>query len=129
MALQSRVLDDVQALGKGRVLIAGNFTSAGGTSNPDATEGVGWSVTHTGTTGEYQITLPGVGTVDVLSATFTVEGSTPTLVSIEARDDSSHTLTLKAWQESGGTLGAADLADGDIVHFQVVIKNSTVVNG
>ena len=100
-------------VGAERILLSGNFDDA------LAVEGCPGLTVSDDTGGVYTLTLPGKGTVDVMSAVFTCESADT--VQITARDDTARTIEI--------TLsGAAALASGEKVHFMIVVKNSDLLN-
>jgi VCBS repeat-containing protein len=133
----SRRLSQVQALPKGLVLLCGNFTTSDGSGAIGTIEGTGFATTAVAPNvgsieldapGTYTFTLPGSGTVDILSMWFTLEEPTKDLKwQVLSRDDSARTVTLEI--RTNGTEAVApvdaDLTSGGKVHFGFWVKNSS----
>lgn len=115
----------------GVVYISGNFTF-NGSGAPDAAQGKPFNVAGTdltrSSTGVYVLTVPGSGTVDILSATFTLEDTAKHLVHrISARDDSARTIELTFMDQGTPSTttdpAVADPTDGAILHVFLVVAD------
>jgi hypothetical protein len=133
----SRRLSQMQALPKGLVLLCGNFVTTDASGAIGTIEGTGFATTAVGSdvgsialsaVGTYTFTLPGSGTVDILSMGFCLEEPTKDLKwQVLSRDDAARTVVLEI--RTNGTEAVApvdaDLTSGGKVHFHFWVKNST----
>lgn len=122
----------VKTLRADTLMIAGRFAPAGtGTPTiPDSGKNRGWSVARTDV-GDFTITFADFDWLALESFVAYVrqsDGSTPTVVTGGDWDNSAGTMKLTIYEESAGTLAAADIgADADDeVNFIATFRTSSV---
>ena len=118
-------------LGAERVLLAGNL-KGNGTTDPVAAdyEGIPGASWARNGVGNYTLTLPGRGTVNVMAVMAVVESASPVDVRVESRDDDARTITFQTETPEAGATPVADvdLTTSDFLHVQIVVKNSDLLN-
>lgn len=121
-------LHESKTLGLGIVTLQGYFTlGSGGAVSAVSPARSGFTTaswTDNGT-GDFTITLPGSGTLEILSCDLALEDASQDLnVNLKVVTDSARTVRFKTMD--GATPSAADPTSGAKLRFRFTVKNSSV---
>jgi hypothetical protein len=124
MPISNRTASDLQHLNPGVVVLSGYFPG-NGASSPAAANVVfkGATVTHAGTTGRYNIVLPGKGSNDVLFAQASVLSTAGRTVTIRSYTPSTRTLVVDVYDLATPT--AQNLTSSERMYVTVHVKNTS----
>lgn len=126
MPLAKTLYKEAQFAHAGLQFIAGNFTM-NGSSQPDAAEGKPFAEAGTdlvrSDTGDYTLTIPGVGAVDILACFFQLEDDTDAILTqVVGRDDAARTIDLTFLDATDGAT-PVDPTDGQFLHCIIILKS------
>lgn len=122
MPISNRTLSDLQHLNPGVVILSGSFVG-NAALDPTVVDFKGATVTHAGTTGRYNIVLPGKGTLNILFAGASVLAAAGRVVTVRSYTASTRTLVVDVYDLATPT--AQDLTTGQSMFVQVHVKNSS----
>lgn len=129
MPLTKTLYKEAQFANAGLQIIAGNFTF-NGSGEPDGAEGEpfnpdGTDLDRTGT-GDYTLTIPGRGGLDILACFLQIEDGTD-LLSIQdiTRDDTARTIAFTVY-DAETVATPTDPTDGAKLHVLIFLKSRQV---
>jgi len=119
-----RIAYQLKAHKPGLIILAGTLTGAG-SSNITVTDFKGVSGATRAATGRYEITLPGVGTLNVLSIQATVDAQAGRVAVIRSYTPSTRVLVVDIYDLATPT--AQDLTTQQKLHLLVFVENSAAL--
>lgn len=124
--MANRNFDDLQALEKELVVIAGSF-APNGSSAPTAVTGKGVASVARSSAGLFLVTLDDLFVSFLnIQASLALASADDKFVQVGAVSVSSKTFEIRVWDVSGAAVSDISAAAGNVIYFAVMAKNSGV---